>query len=47
MPVKDCTKNGKSGKKFGDAGKCYTGKDADKKAKRQGRAIEVNKHKKK
>ena len=45
MPVKSCSKNGKSGKKYGDSGKCYTGKDAASKAKRQGRAIKANKGK--
>lgn len=24
MPIKKCTKNGKPGYKYGDAGKCYT-----------------------
>ena len=39
MPVKPCTKNGQSGFKYGDSGTCYTGKDAKKRAERQGRAI--------
>lgn len=39
MPVKKCTKKDKSGYKFGTSGKCYTGKDAKKKAKKQGAAI--------
>jgi len=43
MPVKNCTKNGKSGKKFGEKGTCYVGKDAEKKAKIQGRAIKSQK----
>jgi hypothetical protein len=43
MPVKRCTRGGKSGWKWGDTGKCYTGKGAKEKAKRQGRAIHVNK----
>lgn len=42
MPVKPCKDSGKSGKKYGDSGKCYTGKDAEAKAKRQGRAIKAN-----
>jgi len=42
MPVKSCRKNGKVGKKWGDRGKCYTGKSAASKAKRQGRAIKAN-----
>lgn len=45
MPVKKCTENGKSGYKWGDSGKCYTGPGAREKAIRQGRAIEVNKSK--
>lgn len=45
MPVKDCTTNGRPGKKWGDAGKCYPcagGGDcteATKKAQAQGIAI--------
>jgi len=46
MPVKSCTKNGKSGKKWGNKGKCYTGKNAKSKAARQGRAIKANQNKK-
>lgn len=42
MPVKKCTKNGKSGQKYGDSGKCYTGKSAKAKAKKQGKAIKAN-----
>lgn len=45
MPVKRCSKNGKSGYKWGDEGKCYTGSGAKKKAIEQGRAIEANKSK--
>ena len=40
MPVMDCVKDGKPGKKYGVGGVCYTGPDAEEKAKRQGRAIE-------
>lgn len=40
MPLKKCSDNEKSGWKWGDAGKCYTGPDAKKKAIRQGVAIE-------
>jgi len=47
MPVKGCKSNGKSGKKYGNSGKCYTGEGAEAKAKRQGRAIEVNRKRKK
>lgn len=45
MPLKKCTKNGKLGWKWGDSGKCYTGKNAKEKAKEQGRAIEATKSK--
>jgi hypothetical protein len=44
MPLKRCTSGGKSGYKWGDSGKCYTGKDAKEKAMRQGRAVEMSKH---
>jgi len=43
MPILKCQKNKKKGYKFGKRGTCYTGRDGLKKAKRQGRAIEVNK----
>ena len=36
MPVQKC---GKGGKKYGASGKCYTGKDAHRKAAAQGAAI--------
>ena len=39
MPVKRCQKNGRAGWKFGDQGKCYTGKDAKRRALEQGAAI--------
>jgi len=42
MPLKKCTKNGKSGWKWGDSGACYTGPGARKKAIKQGRAIKVS-----
>lgn len=45
MPVMNCTKNGKPGKKWGSSGKCYTGKDAEAKAKTQGKAIHAAKNK--
>lgn len=38
MPVQDCTVNGKPGRRWGKSGKCYTGKGAEKKAKKQGAA---------
>lgn len=40
MPLKRCSNNDKSGWKWGDSGKCYTGPGAKKKAIRQGVAIE-------
>jgi hypothetical protein len=40
MPLKRCTVDGKAGYQWGDAGKCYTGRDAKKKAIRQGVAVE-------
>ena len=42
MPVKPCTIDGKSGWKYGDRGKCYTGPDAKKKATQQGQAIKAS-----
>tara|TARA_R100000808_G_scaffold25087_1_gene61630 strand:- start:6593 stop:6736 length:144 start_codon:yes stop_codon:yes gene_type:complete len=42
MPVKKCSSKGKAGKKWGTKGKCYTGKKASSKAKRQGRAIKAS-----
>ncbi len=39
MPIKSCKIKGKKGKKFGNNGKCYTGKGAESKAKKQQRAI--------
>jgi len=41
MPIKICTKDGKSGFQYGDEGTCYTGENAKKRATRQGRAIEA------
>ena len=40
MPLKRCSENKDSGWKWGDSGKCYTGRDAKKKAIKQGVAIE-------
>ena len=45
MPLKQCNIKGRPGWKWGDSGKCYTGKDAKKKALKQGVAIELNKDK--
>ena len=39
MPVQKCTSKGKSGWKYGETGKCYTGRDAKQKAVKQGLAI--------
>jgi hypothetical protein len=39
MPLKRCQKDGKSGWKWGDSGKCYTGEGGKKKAIAQGVAI--------
>lgn len=39
MPLKKCQIDGKSGWKYGDSGKCYTGPDAKRKAIMQGIAI--------
>ena len=41
MPVQRCTKNNKSGYKWGKSGKCYTS-NGKKKAARQGRAIKAS-----
>lgn len=41
MPVKPCTQNGKSGHKWGDSGKCYTGPGSRQKAIKQGQAIQA------
>lgn len=40
MPLKKCEEGKKSGWKWGDNGKCYTGPDAKKQAIKQGIAIE-------
>lgn len=48
MPVQDCTKDGKPGKRYGKSGYCYTytpgnekeRKEAERKAHLQGAAIE-------
>ena len=42
MPTKKCTSKGKSGYKFGNKGKCFTGTGAKSKADRQGKAIKSN-----
>tara|TARA_R110000824_G_scaffold397216_2_gene599743 strand:+ start:823 stop:1095 length:273 start_codon:yes stop_codon:yes gene_type:complete len=40
MPLKKCSESQKSGWKWGDSGKCYTGPEGKKKAIRQGISIE-------
>jgi len=45
MPVKRCTRNNKPGKKYGDSGKCYTGKDATRKPHKQAAAINISQKK--
>lgn len=42
MPLQRCTKNGKRGWKWGGSGKCYTGKGAKARAKKQMRAIKAS-----
>ena len=44
MPLMRCTKDNKSGWKFGKSGHCYTGPGARQKAIKQGQAIEISKH---
>ena len=44
MPIQRCTKDGKSGFRYGPEGFCYTGPRAREKARKQGQAIEINKH---
>jgi hypothetical protein len=38
MPIKKCSKKGKTGYKWGNSGKCYTGKGARQKAGKQAAA---------
>lgn len=42
MPIQGCSDKGKSGKKYGQSGKCYTGENALAKAKTQARAIKAS-----
>ena len=42
MPEKPCTAKGKSGRKWGDKGKCYTGKDKKAKVNAQRKAIKAS-----
>jgi len=46
MPKQTCKSKGKSGVKWGKSGKCYTGKNASKKAGKQARAIYASGYKK-
>ena len=45
MPLQKCTKDGKSGWKYGDSGTCYTGNGAREKARKQGVAIKISQQK--
>jgi acetyl-CoA carboxylase carboxyltransferase component len=47
MPAQRCQKDGKSGWRWGSAGKCYTGRGAKAKAEKQGAAIEAQMEKSK
>ena len=47
MPIVDCIKNGKPGRKYGKDGTCYTGKDAQKKARKQTAAIHLSRTRRK
>lgn len=47
MPLMKCRRKNKSGWKYGESGRCYLGKDAKEKAKKQGRAIVLSKARKK
>lgn len=42
MPLKSCQAKGKSGTKYGDSGKCYTGKTGRSKAIEQMKAIKAS-----
>lgn len=45
MPLKRCSKDGKSGWKAGDSGNCYTGKDGKQSAQKQYVAIQLSQQK--
>ena len=47
MPIMPCTSNGKSGKKYGKSGHCYTGKTAKSRALKQMRAIKASQSRRK
>lgn len=40
MPIQTCREDGESGYRWGQSGTCYTGKNAQRKALKQGVAIE-------
>jgi len=46
MPVMECTSGGKSGFKWGNSGKCFTGKGARNRALKQGLAISFSQKRK-
>ncbi len=46
MPLKPCQSKGKSGTKYGDSGKCYTGKGGKAKAIEQMKAIKASQSRK-
>lgn len=43
MPVQPCEDDGEHGYRWGQSGKCFVGKNAQKKALKQGVAIEMDK----
>ena len=47
MPFKQCSSKGKSGVKYGNSGKCYTGEGARIKAGKQAQAEHASKSSKK
>ena len=47
MPLMKCQSKKKSGWKYGKSGKCYLGRGAKEKAKKQGRAISLSKARRK
>ena len=47
MPIIRCLKKSRKGWKYGKSGKCYVGKKAKEKAKKQGRAIALSKARRK
>ena len=46
MPKQQCKDNGKTGVKWGNKGKCYTGKNKETKMNQQRKAIEASKYRK-